>query len=105
MELIRDKNWLVPRLMRTKYTLLCRCRYVGRDLRTALIPVRCLLIGMGELQNDDITSGRADDLHTYRKTCARKTTPDGNRRQTVDVERRRIAHGLQFHTLYRFWSQ
>src|SRR5712692_2923307 len=60
-----------------------------------LVPVCGLLKGMGKLQNDGIASGRANDLHAYGKACARQTTRDGNRRQTGDVERRRIAHSRQ----------
>ena len=37
------------------------------------MPIRCLLVRMGELQNDGIASRRANDLESDRKARARKT--------------------------------
>src|SRR3981189_1177324 len=73
-EFFYDECSLVPRFGRAKYTLLCSRRCVYGNLRTTLVPIRCLLIGLGELQYHGIASGRANDLHAYGKACAGKTT-------------------------------
>src|SRR5262249_31742359 len=56
----------------------------------AFMPLRCLFVGVGKLQNKGFASRWAADLQSNREPIASEPTGHGDRRQTIFVKWRRI---------------
>ena len=55
------------------------------------MPVAMVLVSVGQAEHHAVGSGGAGDLHADGKTGFRKAAVDGDRRQSVDVERTSVA--------------